>query len=141
MDVGDKARGIFWNGETFTRLILGTTDALAEVKDELPKEWKIQYYPLQPKYAGAAEYRNIVLPVLHQEWKTCARVYKELHTCSGHIKDLGFVESLEENAVLKSIFWVWIQIPKTKFWCQENRFAIGKITLDIQVLNKRVRIY
>lgn len=122
-----KNTAVFWEMESFTRLVPGTSTFTARHANVT--EFIVQYQPFRRLYGTKDTYVRIQLPLLFEEWKFSSTQLKLDHTTSGivvGVRDLGG----EDNE-----FAFKIQVPKTDVWCSENPRLIKKVTLVYQLAN------
>jgi len=130
LEIMSKSRAFFWPEEDFTRM---TVVSLQH------QDLEVWHFPMKfsGKYQTPTSYRDIVVPLLYNEYKYHSMGFKSENKCVGAINDAEFVETVEDDGRLNDIFWMEIKIPKTDFWQKENRLNVNLLTLEFYVTKVR----
>jgi hypothetical protein len=120
-----------WKDERFTRL------ALTKADDTLV----ILYQPMVSYYSDPVEYRQIICPILKDEWKVISTTTKVENATSGRLVNFVAVETISEEKRIRDVVAVEISnISKTKYWCMDNHANIKVVTVEMTV-NKSEKVF
>lgn len=133
-----KERAFFWEEEKFTRLMPATMDV-----DENTSALIICHYPMKSSYESEVEYRLIVGPILHEEWKFYSSNYKTTNEVNdGRLERITFLEEKStDTGEIQNVYVVELAVPKTRFWSLTNRLDIKLLTIHLVVQNSRVSCF
>jgi hypothetical protein len=87
---------------------------------------------MKSSYRDPNEYSNIVLPILHDEWKVESETFKTQNRTTGLMDSFTFVETVSLKKKAREVYSVKIVgVRKSKFWTAVNRPAVKKVTLEL----------
>lgn len=121
------ARGYFWSGENFTRL------QLQKSMEGDSFEWRILHEPLAMIYVNKMHYREIVGPVLQEEWKFDSEQFRLSSYSEGVLSSCQLIEKVGFHGGKKNVYTLDITVPKSRFWNEECLFKIGGLTLELKL--------
>jgi hypothetical protein len=126
----ELVRAYHWKDETLTRLEIAKTD------DTLI----ILHQPMMPCYTDPVEYRQIISPILKDEWKGISTTMKIEHETTGRLVDF-VVETIGEDKRVRDVIAVEIRnISKTKHWNIENQANIKHATIEM-IISKSEKVF
>ncbi len=91
-----------WGDEKFTRLIPGIKNEKKKCKNLL-----ISHHPIKQMYKNPTEYREVMLPLVEEEYFFTSEIFKHENTVEGTVMLCERICSVHGNQVLYSLTGTW----------------------------------